>query len=213
VSNKKQKYYVVWKGVNPGVYNDWETAKLQINGYEGAQYKSFPSLAEANLALKANPYQYIGKKDSNVNSTSPNLTSKEGILPNSICVDAACSGNPGDMEYRGVETISGNQIFHMGPFKNGTNNIGEFLGLVHAVALLKKKGLKSYVIYTDSKTAIAWVRNKNAKTTLTRMPNNTEIFDLLERALQWLHNNTIDNQIIHWNTEKWGEIPADFGRK
>jgi ribonuclease HI len=213
VSNKKQKYYVVWKGVNPGVYNDWETAKLQINGYEGAQYKSFPTLVEANLALKANPYQYIGKKDSTVNSTRGNPASKEGILPNSICVDAACSGNPGDMEYRGVETISGNQIFHMGPFKNGTNNIGEFLGLVHAVALLKKKGLKSYAIYTDSKTAIAWVRNKKAKTTLARMSNNTEIFDLLERAQQWLHSNTIDNQIIHWNTEKWGEIPADFGRK
>lgn len=213
MSNKKQKYYVVWKGVNPGVYNDWETAKLQINGFEGAQYKAFPSLAEANLALNANPYQYIGKKESTANPTSANLKSSEGILPNSICVDAACSGNPGDMEYRGVETITGKQIFHMGPFKYGTNNIGEFLGLVHAAALLKKKGLSHYVIYTDSKTAIAWVRNKNAKTTLDRTSKNKEIFDLLERALHWLHNNTIDNQIIHWNTEKWGEIPADFGRK
>jgi ribonuclease HI len=213
MKDKKQKYYVVWKGVNPGVYKDWESAKQQINGYEGAQYKSFATLNEANLAYTMNPYNFIGKKV-NADKINPikNLN-KEGILPNSICVDAACSGNPGDMEYRGVETLSGKEIFHMGPLKNGTNNVGEFLGLVHALALLKKKDLKSYVIYTDSKTAIAWVRNKKAKTTLERLPSNRPVFELLERAIDWLNSNAISNQILHWNTKAWGEIPADFGRK
>jgi ribonuclease HI len=211
---KKQKYYVVWKGVNPGVYNDWETAKSQINGFEGAQYKSFTSKSEADVAYKNNPYAYIGK-NSPTQTPKPNKAqqSQSEIISNSICVDAACSGNPGDMEYRGVETKTGNQIFHMGPYKMGTNNVGEFLGLVHAAALLKKMELKNMVIYTDSKTAIAWVRNKNAKTSLKKTLQNKEIFDLLERALFWLHNNNIENKIIHWNTEAWGEIPADFGRK
>ncbi len=210
---KKQKYYVVWKGVNPGVYNDWETTKSQIDGFEGAQYKSFATLNEANQAFSMKPYKFLGKKMPNQDTETKTSSFSKEILPNSICVDAACSGNPGDMEYRGVETISKKQIFHMGPFKKGTNNVGEFLGLVHAIALLKQKNLNKYVIYTDSKTAIAWVRNKNAKTTLERVPANKEIFELLERALKWLQTNTIENQIIHWNTEAWGEIPADFGRK
>ena len=58
-----------------------------------------------------------------------------------LAVDAACSGNPGVMDYQGVYVASRTQIFHyMAPV--GTNNIGEFLAIVHGLAYLKKNGLK-----------------------------------------------------------------------
>lgn len=128
-----------------------------------------------------------------------------------LAVDAACSGNPGPMEYRGVHLPSGKQVFHFGPIQ-GTNNIGEFLAIVHALALMKQKGVKM-TIYSDSHTAQTWVRKCKAKTTLKRTPETTQALDLVARAEQWLRNNVVDVPIEKWNTEEWGEIPADFGRK
>ena len=131
----------------------------------------------------------------------------------SLSVDAACSKNPGIMEYQGVATKTGEVIFHKGPFAEGTNNIGEFLALVHALAHLKKSGMTNVPIYTDSKTAQAWVRNKQVRTTLKKSSQNEILFVLMQRAVAWLKSNQYENKILKWNTEKWGEIPADFGRK
>lgn len=133
-------------------------------------------------------------------------------INNSIAVDAACSGNPGKMEYRGVYLRTGKEIFHFGPVW-GTNNIGEFLAIVHGLALLKQKGLHDMPIYSDSVNAQLWVRNKKCKTTLERNEKTEELYKMIERAEAWLHNNTWQNQIIKWPTDEWGEIPADFGRK
>ena len=130
----------------------------------------------------------------------------------SLAVDAACSGNPGDMEYRGVYTATGQEIFHIGPLKKGTNNIGEFLALVHGLALLKQKG-SDLPIYSDSRNAIIWVKKKKCKTLLEREPVNEPIFELIERAEKWLNSNTYTTTILKWETAVWGEIPADFGRK
>ena len=205
---KKQKYYVVWVGIKPGIYAAWSEAKTQIDNYPKAQYKSFESLAEAETAFKNKPAPFFGtsaKKEVSGN--------KKSIIYESICVDAACSGNPGNMEYRCVDTRTKEQIFHQGPYREGTNNIGEFLALVHALAMLKKQGKYQLIVYSDSITAIAWVRNKKAKTTLAANRNNADWFDMIHRAEMWLKENTFSNPILKWETEIWGEIPADFGRK
>lgn len=206
----KQKYYVVWKGVNPGIYNSWTDCQLQIKGYEGALYKSFESREEATAAFDEPPYNHIGhaaKKNKPV--------AKDGPLPyllESLAVDAACSGNPGKMEYRGVYVETGQQLFHVGPLEQGTNNIGEFLALVHGLAYFKKIDCKM-PIYSDSRNAILWVRQKKCKTKLERTPVNAPIFNLIERAEKWLRENTYSTTILKWETSEWGEIPADFGRK
>ncbi len=137
---------------------------------------------------------------------------KKSPIYDSLSVDAACSGNPGLMEYRGVCTKTKKEIFKKGPFKSGTNNIGEFLALVHGLALLKQNNI-NIPIYTDSVTAIAWVKKKCAKTKHERNIDNDELFNLIERAETWLKNNKFNNEIIKWETAEWGEIPADFGRK
>ena len=130
----------------------------------------------------------------------------------SISVDAASSGNPGKMEYRGVDTKSKKQLFIQGPFEEGTNNIGEFLAIVHGLAFLKKIN-SDKIIYTDSRTAISWVKKKNCNTKLEPNEKNSALFELIDRAIIWLKNNTYKTPIVKWETKAWGEIPADFGRK
>lgn len=210
---KKKKYYVVWEGNQTGIYESWDQTQLQIKGYPNAKYKSFATLDEAKSAYSGNYYDFIHKKETTKNVDTRPLEEIKEIIRNSISVDAACSGNPGKMEYQGVTTFSKNLLFHVGPLDGGTNNIGEFLALVHALAMFNKDGNDKTTIYTDSKTAMAWVRNKKVKTTLKETTKNKTIFQLIDRALTWLAQNTHRNPIVKWETEKWGEIPADFGRK
>lgn len=205
----KQKFYVVWDGVTPGIYASWNDCLLQTKGYESAKYKSFDTREEAEQAFASSPYAYIGKK-AKAATSKPEILS-EAIIDNSLAVDAACSGNPGPMEYRGVYVASRQEIFRFGPMR-GTNNIGEFLALVHGLALLKQKGF-DMPIYSDSVNAISWVKQKKCKTKLPRTSETEALFQLIERAEKWLKENKYTTPILKWETKKWGEIPADFGRK
>lgn len=136
----------------------------------------------------------------------------QDVKANAWAVDAACSGNPGPMEYQGIDLTTGAQIFHFGPL-HGTNNIGEFLAIVHALALLEKQGIKDKIIYSDSYNAILWVTKKQCKTKLERNEQTKPLFDIIARAEQWLRTHRVEIPIVHWQTKQWGEIPADFGRK
>lgn len=220
----KKKYYVVWNGVSPGVYSSWTDCKLQINGFVGAVYKSFDTREEAERAYNSSPYQYFQKKKP-ARSAAPSggMTDvpsgrTDTVLPlpaeveaEALAVDAACSGNPGPMEYRGVYLRTGETVFHFGPVY-GTNNIGEFLAIVHALALMAQKNLRM-TVYSDSRNAIGWVRQKRCKTKLERTPRTEELYRMIERAEQWLRTHEVSVPIRKWETERWGEVPADFGRK
>lgn len=229
----KNKYYVVWKGVNPGIYDTWAACKMQVEGQEGARYKAFATHEEATEAFERGYASYLKQPAAShaASSTTASGTSATASSPSgkdaslfsadapigkpirqSLAVDAACSGNPGDMEYRGVYTATGQEIFHNGPLPQGTNNIGEFLALVHGLALLQQRG-SNLPVYSDSRNAILWVKKKKCKTLLERTPVNEPIFDLIERAEKWLNTHTYTNPILKWETSEWGEIPADFGRK
>lgn len=210
----RRKFYVVWVGYSTGIYDSWEECQAQVKGYPGARYRSFDSQEEATEAYRNNPDDYkILRAIASHKQQVVNYEAFPEIILDSIAVDAACSKNPGLVEYRGVNVRTGEVIFHIGPLEDGTNNIGEFLALVHALALLKKSGNTTTPIYSDSRTAQAWVRNRHSKTTLQPTPRNARILDMLRRADAWLAANDPVNRIIKWETEKWGEIPADFGRK
>ena len=213
MSKKKKKYYAVWKGHHTGVFESWDDCKAQIKDYQGAQYKSFATFEAAKAALKGNYKDYVGKNKTFKSELSPVQLQKIG-QPNyhSIAVDAASSGNPGIMEYRGVDTKTKKQLFIQGPFEEGTNNIGEFLALVHGLAFLKKHQ-SDRIIYTDSRTALSWVKKKTCNTKLARNAKNEALFELVDRAVDWLKKNTYTTVIVKWETKAWGEIPADFGRK
>ena len=207
---KKQKYYVVWVGVTPGIYDSWTDCQLQINGYKGARYKAFSTREEAEEAYADSPEAYIGRAAAGV------CPKRKPALPadvpgNSLAVDAACSGNPGAMEYRGVHVGSGQVVFRFGPVY-GTNNIGEFLAIVHGLALLQQKGW-DWPIYSDSVNALSWVRQKRCKTKLARNVRTDALVRIIARAEKWLREHTYTTPLLKWKTEEWGEIPADFGRK
>jgi ribonuclease HI len=208
----KKKFYVVWEGHKKGIYTSWDACKNQIDNFKGAKYKAFVSKVEAEEAFKGRYEDYKGKDTKKV-LLSPEELKKFGkpVIP-SLSVDAACAGNPGKMEYRGVDSETKRQLFIQGPFEKGTNNIGEFLALVHGLGYLKQKKL-NYPIYSDSKIAMSWVKNGQCRTNLPISIENQQLFDLVKRAEKWLKENTYTTQILKWETKAWGEIPADFGRK
>lgn len=208
----KKNFYVIWNGHQTGVFSSWNECKKHIANFKGAQYKSFSSQNEAEKAHQGKYEDYINK-DNNKIALSPEKLKQIGKpILTSISVDAACSGNPGIMEYRGVDTKTKKELFKNGPFESGTNNIGEFLALVHGLSYLKRHGLQM-PIYSDSKIAIGWVKKGQCRTSLPITPENRALFDLVIRAEKWLENNKITIPILKWETKAWGEIPADFGRK
>ncbi len=205
------KFYVVWVGRKTGVFNNWEECKKQVVGFEGAKYKSFKDENDAVTAFK-NDYKkqlYLKSKNKAPQKTLHGVNTN--YIQQSLSVDAACSGNPGVMEYQGVHVLTGDVWFHK-KFEYGTNNIGEFLAIVHGLAELKKRNI-NIPVYTDSATALAWVRKKKCATKLTPDDKTKSLFDLIRRAENWLINNSWEQKLLKWDTEKWGEIPADFGRK
>jgi ribonuclease HI len=205
----KPKFYVVWKGRKTGIFTSWAECEAQVKGFVGAEYKAFGSLNEAEAALRSKYEAYKGKSSSlgkwQESETKP-------FLP-SICVDAACSGSPGKMEYRGVDLESGKEIFRAGPYPDGTNNVGEFLAIVRALTWLQKHK-KQLPIYSDSENGISWVYTGVCKTNLKHTSKNAVIFAMIHSAENWLAENELeDDAVLKWDTEMWGECPADFGRK
>lgn len=216
-----KKFYVVWKGRQPGVYDNIDDAMEQVDDYPGASFKSYTGPEEAARAFRngtaGEDSRDLGNllRDARQNMTADPVSgylSNPEIDMEGWAVDAACSGNPGVMEYRGVELKTGRELFRVGPFEKSTNNIGEFLAIVHALSLMHRLG-ERHTVYSDSRTGMAWVRNRKVKTQLPREPKTEKSFRLMERALSWLNTHTVDVRIRKWETDRWGEIPADFGRK
>lgn len=190
-----KKVYVVWQGKVPGIYHSWAECQEQTKGFKGAKFKSFASLTEAQAAYE-----------------DPERKVQADYIQDSLSVDAACAGNPGEMEYQGVHTKTQKRLFGSDIYPKGTNNIGEFLGIVDGLRYLKEQN-SSMPIYSDSQTAIAWVRNKAIKTNLEREPETLELWKKVDAALAWLEENEYSTKVFKWETHQWGEVKADFGRK
>ena len=208
----KKKYYVVWHGKETGVFDTWEKCKEQVTGFQGAKYKSFPTKGEAEKAFAQHSSNFIGKEKKKPVLTPDQIKLYGLPIQESLSVDGACNSRTGQAEYRGVMTQNAYEIFKMGPFADGTNNIMEFLAIVHALGYCKQNKLL-LPIYSDSRNAILWVDKKQVRTKQERTPNNEHLFNLIERAVKWLHENKYPNLILKWETKAWGEIPADFNRK
>jgi len=204
----EKKFYVVRKWKKIWIFDSRNECKKSVNGYSDAKYKWFSSKEDAEIALSEWWEKYYEIK----NAKKKNVV-KEDIpfFAESIAVDAACSGNPGKMEYRWIDLQTWEEIFHE-KFKIWTNNIWEFLAIVH---WLKYLWNDHRAIYSDSKIAISWVNQWKCKTQINTDERSDfwKTFDNIKKAEQWLKENWIKHKILKWNTEDWWEIPADFGRK
>jgi ribonuclease HI len=208
----KQKFYVVWKGRQIGIFANWDECNTQIHGYAGAVYKSFKTRQLAEAAYNSNSNDFIGKDIFETELTEEQLKLIGDPFLESISVDGAWNTSSGVVEYQGVDTATCKVLFRAGPFEDGTNNIVEFLAIVHALAYCKQNGL-DVPIYSDSRNAIGWVKDKEARTNHDRSERNEKLFQLIDRALSWINKNEYPNKILKWETKAWGENPADFGRK
>lgn len=213
MGKKKTKFYVIWEGRKKGIFETWDESKKHVDMFFGAKYKSFPTKSEAETAYSDGYKKHWGLRQKAKKEVSAEDLQRIGFpIENSISVDGACEGNPGIAEYQGVNTVTKAKLFHGGPFQEATNNIMEFLALVHALSYCKKKDVK-IPIYSDSKIAISWIKQKKCKTNLKATEKNEELFNLIERAEKWLLENSFLNKVLKWETKAWGENPADFGRK
>ncbi|WP_276355162.1 ribonuclease H [Cohnella caldifontis] len=211
----QSKYYVVWEGKTPGIYESWTACKAQVDGVAGAKYKSFGTRAEAEKAYRGGwkrTFSEARKAAERETAAGTPAAAAGAVDLDSISVDVGTRGNPGPIEYKGVDTRTGEVLFAYGPISKGTNNLGEFLAIVHALAYLKKQG-SSKTVYSDSRTALKWVREKQVATNLARDETTQEVWTLVDRALEWLRANRYDNKLLKWETTEWGEIKADYGRK
>ena len=226
MSKHRHKWYVVWVGNEPGVYDNWADCQEQIMHFPGARYKSFATQDEAVEAYRGRPEDHLSlvrgmmqnaPKPERLSPGGPvDYSSIPGVRLDAVAVDGACSGNPGIMEYRAVRVMDGAEMFHIGGKKNliGTNTIAEYLAMIHLAATLAAQGDFTTPIYTDSRNTLSWLRKGHSTTSRQENERTAPTLRLLERADAWLAaNGPIRNPILKWPTELWGEIPADFGRK
>jgi len=209
------QFYGVWAGRKPGVYDNWNDCKTQVDKFSGAKYSKLKAtnyndaLAEFNGGA-VSPQVNSSPVTSNIKS-STNSNKPVGIA---LTVDGAANGIC--CEYQAVWYPSGELAFASKQLAGGTNNIAEFLGLVSAIKYLNDNN-QPLKVYTDSVTAMAWVRNKVANTTARNTGKATEELDsMIAGAEKYLRDNEQllkKVEILKWETKEWGEIPADYGRK
>jgi ribonuclease HI len=212
MGKEKNKAYVIWEGIRPGVYSTWNECQKYISGFAHAKYKGFKTRQLAEKAFIEGPENYWGK-DFEEKTLSPEQLQRIGNpILDSLVVDAAASSSSNQVEYKGIHLKTRQIVFEKGPYEDGTNNIGEFLAIVHALAYLQKIN-STIPVYSDSRNAIGWVRDKKARTNHPRRNTNVELFKMIDRAVLWLKNNSYPNKVLKWETKAWGENPADFGRK
>lgn len=207
--SKAKKYYAVRVGRQTGVFDNWADCEAQVKGFKGAKFKSFTSKSMAEHALE---HGWDTEPSSQTKSAESESVAQD-YIKESISVDAACSGNPGELEYQCVHTETGEQIFGSKRYPVGTNNLGEFLAIVDGLRYLHEMSDSVTPIYSDSLSALAWVRNGKVKTNLIRNADTEELWQDIESAIDWLHSHSYSNPILKWETKRWGESKADFGRK
>ncbi len=208
----KKKFYVILEGNEPGIYDNWSDCENRVKGYKGAKYKGFATKEEAELAWDLKSFQGTSTKNSK-KTIKPSDFNDIDIDFNTLSVDGACSGNPGVGEYQCVDTKTKEVIFSSNSFIDTTNNIMEFFALVEALIYINDNKIDKK-IYSDSITAIAWVRNMKVKTTLNKTAKNEDSHFLISKYEKLLRERKFDTScILKWDTQKLGEIPADFGRK
>jgi len=137
-------------------------------------------------------------------------------------VDGSTRGNPGPSEYRAMNLATGEVVFHC-KIGIATNNITEFIALAHCVLYCIQNDLTTE-IYTDSQTALSWLRKKSTNSSLPNNEKTAIARDYMNRIIAKLKDVNIiydgidtkvnDNIIVSkWYSSEYGEIPADFGYK
>lgn len=124
-----------------------------------------------------------------------------------IATDGAHSTKERLTRFRAVDLSSGSELFREST-GNWTNNVGEFLGIVAVVKYIIEHPGTPRVIYSDSKTAITWYRDRR-----TASARHCPALLKAEIFLKVMDEKIRDIRLEYWDNRLWGENPADFGNK
>ena len=187
-----KKYYVVWKGSKPGIYDSWPAAKEQTEGRADAQFMGFPSKAEAQAAYQSTYTKALMRRSVNKtpsahsshatkintpmgNHLSSNPHGYNGTADINIYCDGACSPNPGKSGtgiaiYESINDKTQLTSLWYGLYQaNGTNNTAELNGLLKSFEIAQQyiAQNKKVQVLSDSKYSIdcitKWAKGWQAK--------------------------------------------------
>lgn len=211
----KNKFYVVWKGRETGVFTDWTEVSKLIKGFRNAEYKGFANKESAELEFQLGSPSGRSKINEVKVSEKPEGASSKTKAPDYECltVDGSYLGSKNMMQYRCVWNASGEEVFGTKPILGGNQNIAEFLALVGAMKYRVVTKQYDLHIYSDSKTALSWVRNKKIKSTYDLGQLDEIVQNRIYGALEFISKSGVAKNLFKWESALWGEIPADYGRK
>jgi ribonuclease HI len=217
----KIKFYAVVQGRKPGIYTEWFGAlgaEVQIKGFAGAVYKSFPARAEAEAWLRKQGaetpaaqqrMQFPSAEEKGahekatrrskraIDSTSePRAAESEERVV--IYTDGGCSKNPGPGGYGVVLLVNGQRRELSGGFAHTTNNRMELMGCI--------KALESFVgpcpvsVHSDSQYVVngiskGWAKRWRGNNWMRNRDEAAENSDLWALLLELCEKHDVQ---FHW---------------
>ncbi|NKF50755.1 ribonuclease HI [Shewanella sp. WXL01] len=206
-----KKFYVVWQGRKPGIYDNWNEAKAQVDKFAGAKYKSFPSFAEAKAAFGQAADKSIGQASKTVKPSA--AKPKAGVSEHQVVLgqydvvlytDGGCDPNPGQAGSGVAEYQSGvlTNLWYGLYNPNGTNNTAELNALTQALQMAQQASAqgKSVKIFSDSQYSIncisnwaygwkakGWTRKGGEIANLELIQQAHELYESLKDAIELEH--------------------------
>lgn len=197
----KKNYYAVARGYKPGIYRTWygeEGAEVQVNGYQGALYKGFVTLQEAQQWLEQQSQEIQSFKP-----TVPRHSQKDNHLSDPsdaadtvvIYTDGACLGNPGRGGYAAIILEDGQRKEIAGGFTYTTNNRMELIACITALELLTAP--RRVILYSDSSYVVnginlGWARKWRSRGWRKADGKPAENHDLWDKLLKLTEKHRVE---------------------
>lgn len=145
------KFYAVRKGKTPGVYTSWDECKAQVDGFSGAEYKSFKLKTEAEA--------YIGNKAEK--SVMNNSAQTANTIDVEAYVDGSYNSETNEFSYGMVILQNGEELKFAEKYEDKElatmhNVAGEIKGAEAAMKYAVDKGLTNITIYHDYEGIAKW---------------------------------------------------------
>ena len=191
ISKKEIQYGFQFRDETRGIIVNWYPKKGTVFAQKNDAQLVFPekttSEAELLSILKGNKKVTPLKKPTS-----------------GICTDAGTHGNPGPSEYN-VSDLNGNVLAHA-HLGVHSNNFAELAGILAGISYAKTHRISD--VWTDSQVCLFWIKNKRVG---KDVHERDAVLNLIEAIHSELKGASVN--LKKWDTKKWGEIPADFGRK
>lgn len=145
-----KKFYAVKKGRSTGIFTTWEACKASVNGYSGAQYKSFSTVEEAEIYLKGET------------ALQPDTSEEESCT---AYVDGSFDQAKKAYSYGCILLYQGRKIEMSKAFQGGEdismrNVAGELEGAMAAMNFCEKQNIKILHLYYDYQGIESWAKGE-----------------------------------------------------